>query len=141
MNDFGAARVRDGVLLIARILLAILFVIFGWKKLTGFVGTVGYFTHLDLPMPMVAAAIAVAAEFFGGIAIVLGVLIRPVAVLLAVYTIATGFIGHPYWTMTGAEQAGAIINFYKNVGITGAFLLLYVVGAGKYSVDARLGLG
>jgi putative oxidoreductase len=139
-NDFGAGRLRDGVILIARILLSVLFVIFGWKKLLGFGGTVGYFTHLALPMPMLAAAIAVAAEFFGGIAIVLGVLTRPIAVLLAVYTIATGFIGHPYWTMTGAEQAGAMINFYKNVGITGAFLLLYVTGAGKYSVDARVGL-
>ena len=141
MNDFGAGRVRDGVILIARILLVVLFVMFGWKKLTGFGGTVGYFTHLDLPMPMVAAIIAVVMEFFAGIAIVLGVFTRPVAVLLAVYTIATGFIGHPYWTMSGAEQAGAMINFYKNVGITGAFLLLYVVGAGKYSVDRRMGLG
>ena len=140
MNDFGAGRVRDGVILIGRILLSVLFLIFGWKKLTGFGGTVGYFTHLALPMPMLAAAIAVAAEFFGGLAIVLGVLTRPIAVLLAVYTIATGFIGHPYWTMTGAEQAGAMINFYKNVGLAGAFLLLYVIGAGKYSVDAKLGL-
>jgi putative oxidoreductase len=140
MNDFGAGRVRDGVLLIARILLAVLFVIFGWKKLTGFAGTVGYFTHLNLPAPTVAAIIAVVMEFFAGIAIVLGVLTRPVAVLLAVYTIATGFIGHPYWTMTGMEQLGAMINFYKNVSIAGAFLLLYVSGAGKYSVDARVGL-
>jgi putative oxidoreductase len=141
MNDFGAGRVRDGVLLIARILLAVLFVTFGWKKLTGFAGTVGYFTHLDLPLPTVAAIIAVVMEFFAGIAIVLGVLTRPVAVLLAVYTIATGFLGHPYWTMTGMEQVGAMINFYKNVSIAGGFLLLYVIGAGKYSVDARVGLG
>jgi putative oxidoreductase len=140
MNDFGAARTRDGMLLIARILLVILFVIFGWKKLTGFTGTVGYFTHLDLPLPAVAAIIAVVMEFFAGIAIVLGVLTRPIAVLLAVYTIATGFIGHPYWTMTGVEQVGAMINFYKNVSITGGFFLLYATGAGKYSVDARIGL-
>jgi putative oxidoreductase len=139
-NDFGAGRVRDGVILIARILLAVLFVIFGWKKLIGFGGTVGYFTHLELPMPIVAAIIAVVMEFFAGIAIVLGVLTRPIAVLLAVYTIATGFIGHPYWTMTGMDQAGAMINFYNNVSIAGGFLLLYATGAGKYSVDARVGL-
>jgi putative oxidoreductase len=140
MNDFGAGRVRDGVLLIGRILLAVLFVIFGWKKLTGFGGTVGYFTHLNLPAPTLAAIIAVVMEFFAGIAIVLGVLTRPIAVLLAIYTIATGFIGHPYWTMTGTDQVGAMINFYKNVSIAGAFLLLYATGAGKHSVDARVGL-
>jgi putative oxidoreductase len=140
MNDFGAGRLRDGVLLIARILLVVLFVIFGWKKLTGFGGTVGYFTHLNLPAPTLAAIFAVVMEFFAGIAIVLGALTRPIAVMLAVYTIATGFLGHPYWTMTGMEQVGAMINFYKNIGIAGGFLLLYVSGAGKYSIDARVGL-
>jgi putative oxidoreductase len=43
--------------------------------------------------------------------------------------------------MTGVEQVEAMINFYKNVSIIGGFLLLYVTGAGKYSLDARIGLG
>jgi len=33
-----------------------------------------------------------------------------------------------------------MINFYKNISIIGGFLLLYVTGAGKYSIDARLKL-
>jgi putative oxidoreductase len=32
----------------------------------------------------------------------------------------------------------AEINFYKNISIAGGFLLLFVTGAGKYSVDAKL---
>ena len=35
-------------------------------------------------------------------------------------------------------QFEAMINFYKNVSIMGGLLLLYVTGAGKYSIDARL---
>jgi putative oxidoreductase len=136
MNDFGAARVRDCVILVARILLVVLFLLFGWRKLTGFEGTVAYFTQGGIPMPPVAAVVAVVMEFFGGLALLLGVWTRPIAVLLAVYTLATAFLGHAYWTMTGAAQAGAMINFYKNVSIMGGLLLLYVNGAGKYAVDA-----
>jgi len=61
----------------------------------------------------------------------------PLAILLAVYTLATGFVGHHYWTMTGAERMGNMINFYKNVAICGGFLLLWVTGAGRYSLDKR----
>jgi len=39
--------------------------------------------------------------------------------------------------MTGVDRIGAMINFYKNLSIMGGFLLLYVQGAGKYSIDAR----
>jgi putative oxidoreductase len=42
--------------------------------------------------------------------------------------------------MEGAERHANSINFYKNLSIVGGFLLLYVTGAGKYSVDAKLGL-
>ena len=41
--------------------------------------------------------------------------------------------------MEGAARYANAINFYKNVGIIGGFLLLYVTGAGRYSLDARLG--
>jgi putative oxidoreductase len=60
--------------------------------------------------------------------------------LFAFFTRAAGLIGHPYWTMTGAERFMNMINFYKNASLMGGFFLLYVTGAGKYSIDARLGL-
>jgi putative oxidoreductase len=141
MSDFWAGRTRDGVILVGRILLVVLFLIFGWQKLTGFAGTVGYFSQLGVPVPLVAAIVAIVMEFFVGLAILLGVLTRPLTLLFAIYTLATGFLGHQYWTMTGVEQVEAIINFYKNVSIIGGFLLLYATGAGKYSLDARIGLG
>jgi putative oxidoreductase len=141
MGDFCAGRTRDSVILVGRILLVVLFLIFGWQKLTGFAGTVGYFSQLGVPLPPVAAIVAIMMEFFVGLAILLGVLTRPLALLFAIYTLATGFLGHQYWTMTGVEQVEAMINFYKNVSIIGGFLLLYVTGAGKYSLDARIGLG
>jgi putative oxidoreductase len=128
---------RDEVLLVARILLVILFVLFGYLKLTAFSAAVGAMTSMGLPIPQVAAAVAVILEFFVGIAIAIGFFTRPLALLLAAYTLATGFIAHHYWNMSGPEQLGNMINFYKNVSIMGGFLLLALTGAGKYSLDRR----
>jgi len=141
MNDFGAGRSRDGVILVARILLVALFILFGWSKLVGYEGTVRHFADGGVPLPAIAGIVAVVMEFFAGAAILLGFWTRPLAALLALYTLATGFLGHHYWTMDGAARAAALTHFYKNVSIMGGFALLYVTGAGKYSVDARIGLG
>ncbi|GAB2539690.1 DoxX family protein [Rhodanobacter koreensis] len=128
---------KDELILLARVLLMILFVIFGWSKLTGFAGTVAYMASDGVPLPTVAAAIAVVMEFFVGIAIVIGFYTRPLALLLALYTLATAMIGHHYWTMLDGERMASMINFYKNISITGGLLLLCVTGPGKYSVDRR----
>ena len=46
-------------------------------------------------------------------------------------------IGHHYWDMTGDAVMANMINFYKNISIAGAFLLLAIVGPGKISLDRR----
>lgn len=130
-------RRKDEVLLLARLLLAALFVIFGWGKLTGFSGTVALMATLNLPVPTIAAVVVVVMEFFVGIAIVIGFYTRPLAVLLALYTLATAFIGHHYWTLPDAERVANMINFYKNISIVGGLLLLGITGAGRYSIDRR----
>ncbi len=139
MTTFGSERVRDEAILVARILLVVLFLVFGWGKLTDYAGTVGYMTQAGVPMPSVAALVAIVVEVLVALAVALGVWTRPLALLLALYTLGTGLIGHPFWTMEGAARYANAINFYKNVSIIGGFLLLYVTGAGRYSLDARLG--
>ncbi|WP_028228297.1 DoxX family protein [Paraburkholderia ferrariae] len=134
-NLFGQGN--DVVLLISRILLATLFVLFGWAKITGFSGTVGYMEHVGAPVPMLSAIIAVVMELVVGILIVVGFYTRPLAVLLALYTIATALVGHHFWNETGMEQMENMINFYKNVSIAGGLLALAVTGPGKFSIDRK----
>ena len=133
--DFGQAR--HLLLLIGRIALVVLFIIFGYPKLTGFSGTVQYMTSLGTPMPMLAAIIAVVMEVPAAILIVLGYFTRPVAVLFVFYTLGTAIIGHHYWDMTGDAVMPNMINFYKNISIAGAFILLAIVGPGALSLDRR----
>ncbi|PIJ45575.1 DoxX family protein [Tatumella sp. OPLPL6] len=137
MQYFSFTRQQPSVLLIARILLMLLFVIFGYQKLIHFGGTVDYMKALGTPLPTVGALIAVVLEFFAGLAIMLGFFTRPIAIILAVYTLATAIIGHPFWSMSGAAQMAAEINFYKNISIIGGLLLLSVTGAGPYSLDKK----
>jgi len=133
--DFGQSR--SLVLLIARIAVVVLFIIFGIPKMTGFDGTVQYMTSLGAPMPMLAAVIAVVMEVPAAILIVLGFFTRPLAVLFVFYTLGTAVIGHHYWDMSGDAVMPNMINFYKNVSIAGAFLLLAVTGPGAISIDRR----
>jgi putative oxidoreductase len=141
MTTFSAERVRDEVVLAARILLILLFVVFGWSKLTHYSGTVSYMAGTGLPLPPIAALVAIVVEFFVSLAVAVGVWTRPLALLLALYTLGTALIGHHFWSMEGAARAANAINFYKNISIIGGFLLLYVVGPGRYSLDAMRGAG
>jgi putative oxidoreductase len=92
-----------------------------------------------LPLPGIAAVVAIVLELIVGIAVALGVWTRPLALLLAVYTLATALMAHHFWTMEGTARYANTINFYKNLGIMGGFFLLYLTGPGRYSLDVRLG--
>ncbi|MGB3463053.1 DoxX family protein [Rhodanobacter lindaniclasticus] len=134
--DLFANR-KDELLLLARILLMVLFVKFGLDKLTGFTATVTYMTSTGMPLPGLLTLIAVLMEFVVGILIVLGFYTRPLALALALYTLAAALIGHRYWNMEGMAHYLSMISFYKNISIVGGLILLGITGPGKYSLDKR----
>ncbi|MBU4681484.1 MULTISPECIES: DoxX family protein [Cedecea] len=133
--EFGQSR--SLVLLIARIALVLLFIIFGFPKISGFSGTVEYMAHLGAPLPMLSAIIAVLMEVVAALLVVLGFFTRPLAILFVFYTLGTAVIGHHFWNLTGDAVLPNMINFYKNVSIAAGFLLLAVVGPGAISLDKR----
>lgn len=130
------SRVNDEIIVAARLLLATLFLIFGWRKLSDYSGTVRQIVQFGGPMPRLAAAIAIFMELPVAFAVAVGAFARPSALLLALYTLGTALMGHRYWTITGVGQVDSMDGFYKNLSITGGFLLLFITGAGKYSIDA-----
>ena len=129
--------------LISRILMSAVFIVYGWTKLTN-VDSILNNPGTKRFMEMVAHGAAPptwlgyligAIEFFGGIAILLGIATRWVAWLFVIYLIILTYLGHPFW-MTGTPADKA--NFYKNLVIIGAFLMLAVNGGGAHSVDGRM---
>ena len=130
--------INDELILAARLLLATLFLIFGLRKLRDYSGTVSQMVQLGVPTPAPAAAVATFMELPVAFAVAVGAFARPSALLMFFYTLGTALIGHRYWTMTGADYADGLDSFYKNLSIMGGFLLLYVTGPGKYSLDRLL---
>lgn len=135
MSAYGSDRFQNEALLVSRVLLVLLFLIFGWQKLNGFSGTVSYMSATHVPVPFVATIVAIAVELLVSAAIVVGFMTRPFSLLMAVYALATAFLAHHYWTMTGMARYENEINFFKNVSIVAGFILLYVSGPGRYSID------
>jgi putative oxidoreductase len=132
--------INDELILAARLLLATLFLIFGWRKLRDFSGTVSQMVQLRAPMPVLAAAVATFMELPVAFAVAIGAFTRLSALMMFFYTLGTAIIGHRYWTVKGPGYVDSMDSFYKNLSIMGGFLLLYVTGPGKYSIDALLSI-
>ncbi|PCE22972.1 hypothetical protein BWP39_25140 [Paraburkholderia acidicola] len=129
------ANQKDALLLLSRILLVILFVLFGWEKLLDYSGTVKLMNMEGAPLPAISALVAIVLEFFVGIALLIGFQTRPLALVLALYTIGTAIIGHHYWSVPPADHMNMMIHFYKNLSIAGGLVALGAAGPGRYSVD------
>ena len=128
--------INDELVFAARLLLATLFLIFGWRKVRDYSGTLAQMVQLGLPMPLLATVISIFMELPVAFAVAIGAFTRPSAALMALYALGTAVTGHRYWTVKGADYVNSLEGFYKDLSIMGGFLLLCITGAGKYSIDA-----
>lgn len=125
---------NNTILLVARILLSIMFIMAGLQKFGDIGGTAGYISSVGLPAGTVLAVLSGLLEVVGGIAILIGFQTRIFAWLLAAFSIVASLFFH----FNFADQMQTLL-FMKNVTLAGGFLALSVAGAGAYSVDARRG--
>jgi len=132
--------INDAVILAARVFLATLFLIFGWRKLRDYPGTVSQMVQDGVPTPVLATGVAIFMELPVAFAVAVGGFTRLSAALMFFYTLGASLIEHHYWTMTGTDRFASMENFYKNLSIMGGFLLLYITGAGDLSIDALLSI-
>ena len=128
---------QNPLALLARLLLAALFLPAGISKISGFAGTAGYIGSVGLPMPELGAAIAIAVEVLGGIALIIGLGTRWAALALAGFTLVASFFFHAYWALPAEQQMVQQLMFMKNIGVVGGLLALAAFGAGAFSLDAR----
>ncbi len=132
--------ISDEIILAARLLLATLFLIFGWRKVGDYSGTVAQMVQLGLPIPVLATVASIFMELPVAFAVAVGLFTRPAAALMALYALGTALIGHRYWTVKGADYVDSLEGFYKDLSIMGGLLLLCITGAGQYSIDALFGI-
>jgi putative oxidoreductase len=110
----------------------------GWFGGFGFSGTMGFFTGM-LHVPALFAFLAIAAEFFGGLGLILGFLTRIAAIGIAVnMVVAISLVHHVFgffmnWTGT---QKGEGFEYHLLVLAMAAFLMIR--GAGAFSIDRAI---
>ena len=130
-------KMQNPLSLLGRLLLAALFLPAGIGKLTGFAATAGYISSVGLPLPELAAALALTVEIAGGVALLIGFGTRAAALVLAVFTLSASYFFHNYWAAPADQQFMQQLLFFKNVAVTGGLLTLAAWGAGAWSVDAH----
>ena len=128
---------KTPVVLIARILLALMFILAGLSKFAGLEGTAGYIASKGLPLPGVLAFLTALLEVVGGLAIAVGFHARIAALALALFTLLASVLFHNFWAVPAAQQMVQQLMFMKNLSVAGGLLLLFAFGAGGASVDAR----
>jgi putative oxidoreductase len=135
----------DSAQLLARILMSIVFIIFGYLQFTNIAGYAANPSVLKavaltggILSPTVVAYLVAAIDLFGGILILIGFQTRWAALVLIIFCICTLFIAHNFWTMAGPARAANMGNFYKNIALIGGLLLLMNTGPGGYSLDAKM---
>ena len=125
--------------LLTRLVMGQAFFLTGRGKLESFANTVSFFTELGIPFPELNAAFVSRLEYWGGIALVLGLLTRLVAAGLA-STMVVALMTADRGAFVGAFQAGS------DAGLTDVTPVVYLLflgwlvlyGPGLVSLDTPL---
>jgi len=125
------------VVLVARVLLALMFILAGFSKFAGLAGTAGYIASKGVPLPMVVAVLTATLEVVGGLALAVGFQARIAALALAVFTVLASFLFHNFWAMPADQAFVNQLMFMKNLAVAGGLLFVFSLGAGPASIDAR----
>ena len=121
--------------LVGRILLALIFVMSGFSKITGFAGTAGYIAGKGLPMAEVLTVLTIIIELGGGLLIIVGWQARWAAAAIFLFIIPVTFIFHAFWSVTDPQaQYMDMLMFMKNLAIMGGMLMIVAYGSGPYSL-------
>ena len=128
---------NDSLSLIARVLIALVFL------LTVMLGSpnAGYIGSLGFSGPNAWSVVARLAEWLIVISLVLGAGTRWGAILGIVYVIIATAVAHRFWQSPDAQWVAQYTNFSKNLAILGGLILIYITGAGAFSLDAHWSRG
>lgn len=124
--------------LLGRILIALIFIVSGYGKITDLTGTSAHIAQQGLPMPYAAAILAAVVELGGGLAILFGCYSGCAAGMLFLFLIPVTYFFHNPVGLVGAAKMQQQIQLLKNLAIMGGLLMLVGFGPGPASVDRNV---
>ncbi|HEY0006261.1 MAG TPA: DoxX family protein [Pyrinomonadaceae bacterium] len=124
MNTERAKQLQGWGIALIRIIVGIVFLVHGSQKLFmfGLGGTAGFMGQIGIPAPMLAAVLATAAEFLGGLALLLGLLTRWAAIPLSItmlVAILTVHLKNGFFLPTGYEYALTLLIILVGLALMG----------------------
>ena len=119
---------NSSVLLVARCLVAGLFLWSGVGQVQGYDETAAFMIHSGVMSNLLPIAVFI--EMAGGILLIAGYRMRLTALVLASFCVLTALLFHA--NFFDHQQ---MFHFLKNCAIAGGLLSLYVAGPGKLSLD------
>ncbi len=128
---------RSPLVVVGRVLLALMFILSGFDKLTHLAGTAGYIASGGLPFAPVLAVVVGLLELIGGIAIAIGLQARWAALALGVFTLVASVLFHKFWAAPADQAFVQQLLFMKNMSVAGGLFIVAALGAGSASFDAR----
>lgn len=128
---------RDVSALVARVLLAAIFIYGGFGKIGGFEGTVGYIASKGMPFPPLMAVGAIVVELGGGLLLLFGYRARWAALAIFLFLIPTTLIFHGFWAVPAEQMANERNAFLKNAAIMGGMLMVWAFGPGRFALGGE----
>ena len=122
----------DWIALVGRLAMSFIFVHSGIEKAMNPAQYMGSFAKLGLPMPGAAYALALVIEIGVGVLFLVGFRARIMALVLAVWCVATAMAAHYH-----PGDTNSMIHFWKNICMAGGFLQIVAYGAGRFSLDRK----
>ena len=117
--------------LVGRIFISLIFLLAGVGKIFNYEGTIGYMESYGIPGYLLISAIVI--EILFPLLVIIGYKTKFSAMILSLFAILLAIIFH-----TDFSNQMQLMSFLKNFAIAGGFLIIFVRGAGKYSIDQRL---
>lgn len=127
----------DIALALGRVMMAALFIFFGFSKLMAVGGIAGTMKGLGLPQPELFGYAVGVFEIIGGVMVAIGFRARLAALALCVFTAVTIVIAHNFWDLSGAQYLAQRTQALKNLAIMGGLLILAATTPGRLSLDRR----
>ena len=121
----------NAIEVLGRIFLSAIFLINGIEKIFYYEETIQYMENFNVPGNLIIPAIIV--EILFPILLIIGYQTKFSALILSLFTLTLAIIFH-----TDFSDQIQLISFLKNIAIAGGFLIIFVRGAGKYSIDHKL---
>lgn len=124
------------VALVGRVLLALIFVLAGYKQIWTTTAMIASMASHGIPLSGILVYGVIVLELIGGLMLMFGLYARWVAGALFLYTLVLALIFHRYWAVPAVEARVEHGFFFGHLSMMGGMLMVAALGAGSWSLDA-----